>query len=92
MKFSVSNNDVQEHSRIMLKGVKILRVPCIYTENGNFRLFVANENGNGKLPFVSANGKRKFVFLGRQTLSDNQRLLIKKVDISISVRIMSFSC
>ncbi len=38
------------------------------------------ENGtNGKLqlPFSAANGKRKFVFLGRQTINGNRRLLFR---------------
>jgi hypothetical protein len=36
-------------------------------ENGNIRLFAAN-----------GNGKRKFVFLGRQPINGNQRLLCQQ--------------
>ncbi len=41
------------------------------------------ENRNGKLPLLSANGKRKFVFLGRQTINGNQRLLCQQTCPSV---------
>jgi hypothetical protein len=46
------------------------------TENGNFRLFA--ENGNGKLPFVCLKRKRKLVFLGRQMINGNRRVLFQQ--------------
>ncbi len=48
---------------------------CTYiqkTETVNFRLFVAN-----------GNGKQKFVFLGRQTINSNRRLLFQQTCLSI---------
>jgi hypothetical protein len=48
---------------------------CCKRETANFRLFATNEKG-----------KRKFVFLGRQTMNGNQRLLFQQTCPSTSQR------
>jgi hypothetical protein len=46
------------------------------TENGNTRLFAANgKRKRQTFVCLQKNGKRKFVFLGRQTINGNRRLL-----------------
>jgi hypothetical protein len=54
------------------------------TENGDFRLFVANrkcKQQTFQLFAANGSGKQKFVFLGRQTINDYRRLLLAKVPI-----------
>ncbi len=47
-------------------------LPFLYIYN------IYKENGNGKLRLISANRKQKFVFLGRQTINGNGRLLCQQ--------------
>ncbi len=49
-------------------------------ENVTSVCWLQTENGNGKLLlFVCWKRKRSFVFLGRQTINDNQRLLFQQM-------------
>jgi hypothetical protein len=54
------------------------------TENSNFHLFVAKkkpESANLRLFAAHGSGKQKFVFLSRQTVNRNRRLLFEQTPI-----------
>ncbi len=52
---------------------------CTHTSLPNTRKKKLTENGNFRLFAVNRNGKRKFVFLGRQTINANRRLLFQQM-------------
>jgi hypothetical protein len=54
----------------------------LQTENGNFCLFAVK--GNGELPFFCC--KEKLIFLGREMINSNQRLLFQQMCPSMHIR------
>jgi hypothetical protein len=59
---------------------------CVYV---NIRGMELMENGNFRLLAANGNGKRKFVFLGRQTINGNRRLLFQQTCLSMLAAVAS---